>query len=76
MAKKVCLYVERDDCEYDYKEGFASYTEANNYRLECQRSWISHCDFVYLWTGSVSINLTQCSENKRKELLKQFNIPE
>lgn len=76
MTKKVCLYVNRDDCEYDYKEGFASYTEANNYRLECQRSWISHCDFVYLWTGSVSINLTQCSENKRKELLKQFNIPE
>lgn len=45
MKKAVYLYVERDDSEYDYKAGFASYTEANGY--------------VYLWTGSERINLTR-----------------
>ena len=38
MKKTVYLCVERDDSEYDYKAGFASYTEANGYRQECQRS--------------------------------------
>ena len=58
------------------KAGFASYAEANNYRQECQRCWMSHCDYVYLWTGSERINLTRMPESKRIELLKQFNIPE
>ena len=33
MKKAAYLYVERDDSEYDYKAGFASYAEANDYRL-------------------------------------------
>ena len=70
------LYVERDDSEYDYKAGFTSFTEANDYRQECQRSWMGHCDYVYLWTGFVTINLTHCNESERCKLLKQFNIPE
>ena len=65
MKKTVYLYVERDDSEYDYKAGFASYTEANDYRQECQHSWMGHCDYVYLWTGSERINLTRMPENKR-----------
>lgn len=74
--KTVYLYVERDDSEYDYKAGFASYTEANDYRQECQRSWMGHCDYVYLWTGSERINLTRMPKDERNKLLKQFNIPE
>lgn len=70
------LYVERDDGEYDYKAGFASYTEANNYRQECQHKWLAHCDYVYLWTGAKRINLTVIAENERTKLLNQFNIPE
>ena len=76
MKKTVYLYVERDDSEYDYKAGFASYTEANDYRQECQRSWMGHCDYVYLWTGSEGINLTRMPKDERNKLLKQFNIPE
>lgn len=76
MKKAAYLYVERDDSEYDYKTGFASYTEANNYRQECQRMWMGHCDYVYLWTGSERINLTRTPEDKRIEALKQFNISE
>ena len=75
MNKSVYLYVSRDD-EYDYKAEFANYTEANNYRQECQRRWMGHCNYVYLWTGSERINLTRMSDSKRIELLKQFNIPE
>lgn len=41
------------------------YAEANNYRQECQRGWMSHCDYVYLWTGSERINLTRMPESKR-----------
>lgn len=76
MKKTVYLYVERDDSEYDYKAGFASYTEANDYRQECQRSWMGYCDYVYLWTGSERINLTRMPKDERNKLLKQFNIPE
>lgn len=76
MKKTAYLYVERDDSEYDYKAGFASYTEANEYRQECQCRWIGHCDYVYLWTGSERINLTRMPKDERNELLKQFNIPE
>ena len=76
MNETIYLYVVRDDKAYDYKKGFASYTEANEYRQERQRYWIDHCDYVYLWTGSKSINLTRMPEDERKELLKQFNIPE
>lgn len=77
MKKTVYLYVERDDSEYDCKAiGFASYTEANDYRQECQRSWMGRCDYVYLWTGSKRINLTRMPKDERNKLLKQFNIPE
>lgn len=76
MKKAVYLYVERDDSEYDYKAGFASYTEADGYRQECQRSWMGHCDYVYLWTGSERINLTRMPKDERSELLKRFNISE
>lgn len=70
----VYLYVERDDSEYDYKAGFVSYTEANNYRQECQRRWMGHCDYVCLWTSSECVNLTRLDSNKRNELLQQFNM--
>lgn len=76
MKKIAYLYVERDDSEYDYKAGFASYTEANDYRQECQRRWMGHYDYVYLWTGSERINLTRMPKDERNKLLKQFNIPE
>lgn len=76
MKKTVYLYVERDDSEYDYKAGFASYTEADDYRQECQRHWMGHCDCVYLWTGSERISLTRMPKDERNKLLKQFNIPE
>ena len=76
MKKAAYLYVNRDDSEYDYKAGFASFAEANNYRQECQRRWMNHRDYVYLWTGSERINLTRMPVDERKELLKQFNIPE
>ena len=73
MKKTVYLYVERDDSEYDYKAGFASYTEANDYRQECQRSWMGHCDYVF---GPAPRELTSQECRKARELLKQFNIPE
>ena len=76
MKKAAYLYVERNGGEYDYKAGFASYAEANNYRQERQRKWMSHCDYVYLWTGSERINLTRMPKDERNELLKQFNISE
>ncbi len=41
------LFVVRDDREYDYKEGFETYAEANAYRCECQRSWMGHEDYVF-----------------------------
>ena len=68
MKKIAYLYVERDDSEYEV--GFASYTEANEYRQECQRRWIGHCDYVYLWAGSERINLTRMPKDERNELLK------
>lgn len=74
--KQHYLYVERDDREYDYKDGFSSYTEANNYRLECQRGWINHCDYVFLWTGNETVNLTRLDDDSRRELLKKFGIKE
>lgn len=76
MKKTAYLYVNRDDGEYDYKAGFASFTEANDYRQKCQRGWMGHCDYVYLCAGSERINLTRMSDTERIELLKQFNIPE
>lgn len=74
--KQAFLYVERDDSEYDYRSGFKSYTEANEYREKCQRSWISHCDYVYLWTARGVINLTRMKSSERNEILKQYHIPE
>lgn len=74
--KQAFLYVERDDSEYDYRSGFKSYTEANKYREKCQRSWMNHCDYVYLRTGRSVINLTRMKSNERTEILKQYHIPE
>ena len=74
MKKTVYLYVERDDSEYDYKAGFASYTEANDYRQECQRSWMGHCDYVYLWTGSERINLTRMPKDEQKQIDKMREL--
>jgi hypothetical protein len=74
--KQAFLYVERDDSEYDYRSGFKSYTEANEYRVKCQRSWINHCDYVYLWTVRGVINLTKMKSSERNEILKQYHIPE
>ena len=65
MKKTVYLYVERDGSEYDYKAGFANYTEANGYRQKCQRCWMGHCGYVYLWTGSERINLTRMPKDER-----------
>ena len=76
MKKAVYLCVERDGSEYGYKAGFASYTDANDYRQECQRHWIGHCGYVYLWTSSERINLTRMPKDERNKLLKQFNISE
>ena len=70
------LFVERDDSAYDYKADFSSFAEANNYRLECQRRWMSHLDYVWLYTGHNNINLTYMAEDERRELLRRYNIPE
>ncbi len=75
------LYVIRDDDEYDYKEGFKSYEEANNYREECQRGWINHTDYVYLLVrneiGRIikEVNLTKITEEERAKLLQEAGIP-
>lgn len=74
--KRPYLYVVRDDREYDYKAGFASYTEANDYRLERQRCWMNHCDYVFLWTGNETVNLTKLDDDSRHELLKKLGIKE
>lgn len=50
--EKSYLYVIREDGEYDYKDGFKTYKEANEYRQECQRQWIDFCDVVILCTES------------------------
>lgn len=74
--KKPYLYVTReDDDKTDYKRGFASFTEANHYRQKCQARWINFCDYVFLWTGTKSINLTRCTENERNLILQAFDIP-
>lgn len=73
---KSYLFVDRDDREYDYKSGFASYTESNEYRQQCQRRWMGHCDYVFLWTGQEEINLTMLSQTERSCVLKQYEIPE
>ena len=76
MENKSYLYVTRDDREYDYQDGFLSFTEANEYRLDCQRCWIGHCDYVFLCTGYEVVNLTRMNEDVRNELLSKFGIPE
>lgn len=64
LKNKYHLYVERDDSEYDYKKGFDTYTEANSYRQECQRSWMNHADYVFLVeeipSRDVSGNIRRC----------------
>ena len=76
MENKSYLYVTRDDREYDYQDGFLSFTEANEYRLDCQRCWMGHCDYVFLCTGYEVVNLTRMNEDVRNELLSKFGIPE
>ena len=76
MENKSYLYVTRDDREYDYQDGFSSFTEANEYRLDCQMRWMGHCDYVFLWTGYEVVNLTRMNEDVRNELLSKFGIPE
>ncbi len=68
------LYVIRDDGEYDYKEHFKSYSEANDYRLRCQRQWINHCDFVMLRLDKKEYNLTKLSIDEIKSLLDKACI--
>lgn len=73
MKKTVCLYVERDGSEYGYKAGFASYTEANDYRQECQRSWMGHCGCVYceVWQKTI---FAQISKNILTWQQKTINL--
>ena len=80
-SKMSTLYVIRDDGQYDYKSGFKSYKEANNYRLECQRCWMNHADYVKLIvrdeTGRITkeVNLTKVSKEERNRLLQEEDIP-
>ena len=76
METKAYLFVERDDSEYDYKDDFVSFTEANEYRQYCQRRWMGHRDYVFLCTGYEIVNLTRMKEDVRNELLSKFGIPE
>lgn len=75
------LYVIRDDGQYDYKSGFKSYKQANDYRQECQRCWINHADYVKLIVRNEDgriikqINLTNLSEEERNRLLQEADIP-
>lgn len=87
LKNKYYLYVERDDSDYDYKEGFDTYTEANSYRLECQRSWMNHADYVFLveeipsrdisgdieWCRA-TYNLTKMCNKEIKKLLLNAGI--
>lgn len=77
--KTSSLYVIRDDFEYDMKSGFKTYEEANDYREECQRSWINHADYVFLITRDGCIvketNLTKATEKERIKLLAEAGIP-
>lgn len=78
---KTNLYVIRDDGEYDYKGNFKTFKEANDYRLECQRRWINHCDFVILQIRSDTgrfekeINLTRKDYAEIQSILLEYNIP-
>ena len=80
-SKMSTLYVIRDDGQYDYKSGFKSYKEANNYRLECQRCWMNHADYVKLIvrdeTGRITkeVNLTKVSKEEGNRLLQEEDIP-
>lgn len=75
------LYVIRDDGQYDYRSGFKSYKEANDYRQECQRHWMNHSDYVMLIerdeTGRITkeVNLTKASKEERNRFLQEANIP-
>ena len=79
--EKSYLYVIRDDGEYDYKSGFKTYKEANEYRQECQRHWMNHCDVVVLCTESEDgiviqeVDLTELTTEQRNFYLNDANIP-
>lgn len=77
--KTSSLYVIRDDFEYDMKSEFKTYEEANDYREECQRSWINHADYVFLITKAGYIvkktNLTKATEKERIKLFAEAGIP-
>lgn len=81
MIMRTNLYVVRDDGEYDYKGGFKTFKEANDYRLECQRQWMNHIDFVILQIctrqGMLEreINLTRISNVERDKILSDYGIP-
>lgn len=79
--KTSMLYVIRDDGQYDYKSGFQSYKEANDYRQECQRRWMNHADYVKLIvrdeSGRITMeeNLTKVSKEEANRLLHEAGIP-
>lgn len=81
MTMRTNLYVVRDDGEYDYKDGFKTFKEANDYRLECQRRWMNHIDFVILQIftrqGMLEreINLTRIGTVERDNILSDYSIP-
>lgn len=78
---KTNLYVVRDDGEYDYKGGFKTFKEANDYRLKCQHQWMNHMDFVMLQICSSQgkfereINLTRKGIVEIKNILLEYDIP-
>lgn len=81
MSNTSKLYVIRDDGQYDYKSGFKSYKQANDYRQECQQRWINHADYIKLIVrneiGRIikQVNLTKVSEEERNRFLQEANIP-
>lgn len=81
IGKRSILYVIRDDEQYDYKSGFKSYKEADDFRQDCQRRWMNHADYVMLIerdeTGRITkeVNLTKASKEERNRFLQEANIP-
>lgn len=77
---KTNLYVIRDDGEYDFKEGFKTFKEANDYRIECQRCWINHYDVIILEILSDEgitlreINLTELRHETIESILSEYGI--
>lgn len=71
---KGTLFVVRDDRQYDYKEGFETFAEANKYRCECQRSWMNHEDYVFYRDEDGCVyNLTEMWD-EREQFFKEHGI--